>query len=104
MPCSHVTLFFLKRNSTPLAIFSTIASLRDCIFATSTLAPVTLIPWSARWCETFSYSSEEASSALDGMQPTLRHVPPSLRSPRAFFQPSMQAVLKPSCAARMAAM
>ena len=32
------------------------------------------------------------------------HVPPSAGAPFAFFQSSMHAVLKPSCAARMAAM
>ena len=41
---------------------------------------------------------------LDGMQPTLVQVPPGAGPPSAFFHSSMQAVLKPSCAARMAAM
>jgi len=49
-------------------------------------------------------SSEDESRALEGMQPTFRQVPPSESSPFAFFHPSMQAVLKPSWAARMAAM
>src|SRR5262245_7972519 len=38
------------------------------------------------------------------MQPTLRQVPPRASSPFGFFQPSMQAVFSPSCAARTAAM
>src|SRR5476651_2256525 len=38
------------------------------------------------------------------MQPTLRQVPPRASSPFAFFQPSMHAVFRPSCAARTAAM
>ena len=43
-----------------------------------------------------SNSSEACSSAFDGMQPTLRQVPPNVLS----F--STTAVFKPSCAARMA--
>ncbi len=103
-PGSHMILFFLKRYSTPLVILVTIASLRDCIFATSIFAPVTLMPCGSRCLLTFSNSSEEASSAFEGMQPTLRQVPPRASSPLGFFQPSMHAVLKPSCAARTAAM
>jgi len=38
------------------------------------------------------------------MQPMLVQVPPSAGLPSLFFHSSMQAVLKPSCAARMAAM
>jgi hypothetical protein len=37
------------------------------------------------------------------MQPTFRQVPPRLGLPCLFFQSSMQAVLKPSWAARIAA-
>ena len=46
----------------------------------------------------------DCSSAFDGMQPTLVQVPPGAGPPLSFFHSSMQAVLKPSCAARMAAM
>jgi hypothetical protein len=38
------------------------------------------------------------------MQPTLVQVPPGAGPPLAFFHSSMQAVLKPSWAARIAAM
>jgi hypothetical protein len=38
------------------------------------------------------------------MQPTLVQVPPGAGLPSLFFHSSMQAVLNPSCAARMAAM
>jgi hypothetical protein len=38
------------------------------------------------------------------MQPTLRQVPPSANSPFGVFHFSMQATLRPSCAARIAAM
>jgi len=41
---------------------------------------------------------------LDGMQPTLVQVPPGAGPPFSFFHSSMQAALKPSWAARMAAM
>jgi hypothetical protein len=39
-----------------------------------------------------------------GMQPTFVQVPPGAAPPLAFFHSSMQATLKPSWAARMAAM
>jgi len=38
------------------------------------------------------------------MQPTLVQVPPGAGPPLSFFHSSMQAVEKPSCAARIAAM
>ena len=88
----------------PLVILVTMASLRACIFATSIFAPETVMPCGSRCWRTLSYSSEVASSALDGMQPTLRHVPPRASSPFALRHPSMHAVFNPSCAARMAAM
>jgi len=43
-PFSQVILFFLNRNSIPLVIFSTIASLRPSIFAMSIFTPSTLMP------------------------------------------------------------
>ncbi len=55
------------------------------------LMPIFSKPWPARW-----NSSEEYSSAFDGMQPILRQVPPKV----ARF--STTAVFSPSCAARMA--
>ncbi|MNY28403.1 hypothetical protein D3C86_1623770 [compost metagenome] len=65
----------------PLVILPTMSSLRLSILGTSTLTSPTVMPWSARWCEAFSNSSEEASRALDGMQPTFRQVPPRRGSP-----------------------
>ncbi len=103
-PLSQVILFFLNRYSMPLVIFSTMASLRASIFATSIFTSPTVMPWSARWCEVFSNSSDEASSAFDGMQPTFRQVPPSFSAPAGFFHFSIQATVLPSCAARIAAM
>ena len=65
--------------------------------------PVTLMPWSANLWWARSKFSEDSSRAFEGMQPTLRHVPPRLGLPCAFFHASMHTTLRPSCAARMAA-
>ena len=51
-----------------------------------------------------SKCSLDCSSALDGMQPTLVQVPPGAGPPATFFHSSIHATLKPSWAARMAAM
>ena len=58
----------------------------------SATTPCAFRPLRASW-----YSSLDSSSALLGMQPTRRHVPPSLGS----F--STHATSSPSCAARSAA-
>ena len=76
-----------------------IASSRvPCIAPRSSSSPVVFTPHlaSAPECAS-SYSSEAWSSALEGMQPTLRQVPPSVS------RLSTQAVFRPSCAARIAA-
>ena len=62
------------------------------------------MPWSAKLWPACSKCSLDCSSAFDGMQPTLVQVPPGAGPPFSFFHSSTQAVLKPSCAARMAAM
>jgi hypothetical protein len=62
------------------------------------------MPWSAKCLPACSKFSLDCSSAFDGMQPMLVQVPPSAGPPLSFFHSSMQAVLKPSCAARIAAM
>ena len=97
-PLSQVTLFFLNRNSMP-PVSPLTASLRPaCIASRSSSTSVALIPHLASVpCAASSNSSEAWSRALDGMQPTLRQVPPSVS------RLSTQAVLSPSCAARMAA-
>ena len=56
------------------------------------------MPWSANAWPACSKFSDDCSSAFDGMQPTLVHVPPGAGLPPARVQSSMQAVLKPSCA------
>src|SRR3974377_210442 len=62
----------------------------------SSFGAPTPIPILAKQCPPSSNSSEACSSALDGMQPTFRHVPPNVA------RLSTTAVLRPSCAARMA--
>ena len=59
---------------------------------------VTSMPSSAKSLAAASYISEACSSALDGMQPTFRQVPPSV----ARF--STQATFSPSWPARIAAL
>src|SRR5690606_21820419 len=103
-PCSQLTLFFLNRNSIPPVILLTIASLRAIILGTSMLAPLTSMPCRASPLLTWSYSSEDCSSALAGLHPTLRQVPPSTGLPAGLRHASTQAVLNPSCAARIAQM
>ena len=78
--------------------------LRAIILAMSMVRPWTAMPCAEKWWPTLSKFSEDCSKAFDGMQPTLVHVPPGAGPPLSFFHSSMQAVLKPSCAARMAAM
>ena len=103
-PFSQAILFLRNSVSMPFVIFVTIASLRASIFATSIFAPVTVTPWSPRPVSACSYCSEDSSSALDGMQPTFRQVPPSLLSPCGSRHSSTQAVARPSWAARIAEM
>ena len=52
----------------------------------------------ARW-----NSSQDSSSALEGMQPAFRQVPPKALLPSRFFHSSIQATLSLFCAARIAA-
>jgi len=97
VPLIQVTLFFLKRNSTPLVRSPTTLSLRAIIAARSSSTPDSLMPWPAKaWVASANFS-EDCSNAFDGIQPILRQVPP--RRSRL----STQAVRMPSCAARIAA-
>ena len=94
-PSISVILFFFIRKWTPLAIRSATARLRlnaaPKSKVTSPLMPNVFASWVKMWA-----SSALRSSALVGMQPTLRQTPPQY-----FF--SMIAVYSPSWAARMAA-
>jgi hypothetical protein len=96
VPTTCAILFLRNRNATPFEIFSETSRLRLTIAARSgRTVPSRMIPNSwARWNS--SRTSAERSSALVGMQPQLRQMPPS--SAR-----STHAVLRPSWAARMAA-
>ena len=94
-PRAHVTLFFLNRNSTPFVFAPTTSFLRFIICARSTVTFSITTPCSAASCRANSKCSLLVSSALDGMQPTLTQVPPSVLSS------STQTVFRPSCAARM---
>ena len=76
-PLSHSTLFFLNRNSTPWVRPFT-ASLRlPCMVSRSSSTLPGFTPHFASVpCAASSNSSDAWSNALDGMQPTLRQVPP----------------------------
>ncbi len=78
--------------------------LRASILVTSMASFSSVMPWSANAWPACSKCSDDCSSALDGMQPTLVQVPPGAGPPLSFFHSSTQATLKPSWAARIAAM
>ena len=96
LPLMTSILFFFIRNSTPLTLPSMPCCLKFIIAGRSSFGAETLTPILAKECPASSNISEACSSAFDGMQPTLRQVPPSV----AFF--STTATFMPSCAARTA--
>ncbi len=97
-PFSHSTLFFLNRKAMPSVRPLTAVSFDSCMVARSTSTPLVFTPHLARVPPSASSKSSDAwRSALDGMQPTLRQVPPRVS------RLSAQAVLRPSWAARIAA-
>ena len=96
VPWKVSILFFLSRNSTPLVLPATPSALKAIIFFRSSFGVPTSMPRSAKCVLASSKASEAWSSAFDGMQPTLRQVPPWV----ARF--STTAVCRPSCAARIA--
>ena len=73
----------------------TVLSLCDISFARSILTLSAEMPCGPQPCAASSYRCEECRSAFDGMQPTLRHVPP--RRPRfsmhATFMPIWPALI-----------
>ncbi len=97
-PFTQSTLFLRKRNSTPLVSAVTLSAFCFIICARSSLG----LTWMPRLANSppaaASYSSDACSSALDGMQPTFRQVPPRVS------RPSTQATFRPSWPARMAAL
>ena len=72
------TLFFLNRNSMPLVSASTDLVLLLHHLRRGRASASTSMPSSANSLPAASNSSEACSSALDGMQPTFRQVPPSV--------------------------
>src|SRR5690348_2746557 len=68
----------LNSMATPPVNCLTILSLRPMNVAMSTLAFSTVMPWVGRLWASPQNCLDESSSALDGMQPTLRHVPQRL--------------------------
>ena len=89
-PSRWVTSFFSSNPATPLVSASTTLSLCAIIASRSSSTPETLTPWRASRALAWAYSSDVCSSAFDGMQPTLRQVPPrvGVRSTQAVRSPS----------------
>ena len=78
LPLMTSILFFFIRNSTPLTLPSMPCCLKFIIAGRSSFGAETLTPILAKECPASSNISEACSSAFDGMQPTLRQVPPSV--------------------------
>ena len=92
VPVITSTLFFFIRKATPSTLAFTVASLWASIasrfsFGLPTSTPSVASVWPASW-----KTAEACSSALDGIQPTFRQVPPSVG------RFSTIAVFSPSCA------
>jgi hypothetical protein len=96
VPVRRVMPCFLNSVATPPVSPRTTSSLRFIIAGRSS-ATSARMPCAAKRWDASENSSLESSSALLGMQPTFRHVPPSV----GYF--SIQAVFMPSWAARIAA-
>ena len=96
MPWTVSILFFFSRKATPSTLPFTPWSLKASILARSSFGGGTSMPMRGEAVPGLLERSEACSSALDGMQPTLRQVPPKV----ARF--STTATFSPSCAARMA--
>ncbi len=81
----------------PLVSWSTEACFCCIITGRFSLGAGTSMPRPAKSLDAISNSSEAWSSALDGMQPTLRQVPPSVGplSTQATFRPSWPARMAP---------
>ena len=97
LPCRRVIRFFLKRVATPVVSPCTTCAFRRIIAGRSSATSPTVTPWAASRVRACQKSSLESRSALDGMQPMRRQVPPSAASR------STQTTRMPSWAARMAA-
>ena len=96
VPVTTAILRALASWATPPTSLATTASFLLMAAGRSTSTEPSLMPCSAAWCRAKASCSEEWSSALLGMQPTLRQVPPRVG------RFSTSATLRPSCAARNA--
>src|SRR5687767_7248527 len=98
LPLIQSILFFLKRNSTPLVspVTTLVRRALTRFMSIDGLTSPSTRPHSFASCAIFR-AWACSSSAFVGMQPQLRHVPPS------DGWRSTTAVLRPSCAARIAA-
>lgn len=74
------TLYFLNKCSMPPVRPLTLLFLASIILSKSMLTSFTMTPWCLKSLRACSYKCDECSSALEGMQPTFKHVPP--RDPR----------------------
>ena len=95
LPSNTVILFLRIRCATPADNCFATARERFTTLARSNVASTGANPYSGKWCSRWLIS-ELRSSALVGMQPQFRQMPP--RCSR-----STTAVFRPSCAARIAA-
>ncbi len=96
-PFTHSTPFALKSPATPLVSWCTTFAFHSFAAGKSSSGGPTFTPSLAKLSSASLMKKAVWTQAFVGMQPIRRHVPPSSGS----F--SMQTVLAPSCAARMAA-
>merc|ERR1719394_1623479 len=90
-PFARVTLFIFKSMATPPVRPVMARSLDLCMVGrSSSTPPGSLIPRASNSCFASWYRCELCNNAFEGMQPTLRQVPP--RVPR----PSTHAVFRPN--------
>ena len=97
VPLTHSTPLALKRLATPCVICFTTPSFHWFAVAKSSVGSPTWTPSFAKVSSASLIANAVCTQAFVGMQPTRRQVPPSSGSL------SMQTVLAPSCAARIAA-
>ena len=102
-PGSHVTPLPSNRPATPWVSFATTASFCAIILATFIDTPSASMPRVAKPVVASTNLCDASSSALDGMQPQFKQVPPKVGWPAPFTDLSMQATRVPSWAARIAA-
>jgi hypothetical protein len=75
VPITTVTLWLLSRMPTPPVSLPTMPAFHSTSFATSRRTSLNVMPIAAASCARLM-SAPAAIIAFDGMQPTLRHVPP----------------------------